>query len=278
MDDASSSSGTTATLAPLRVPTLPVPAQRSPVEPRRRPPPVARPIAPRSRRRRTGAVLAALALLLLALPTSAAPERPAAAAVRAYFFGDSLMAGTGASPVRPVMARVAAARLGWDVEVDAWGGTGWTTTGPSPGYPERLRRPGALTGRYDVVLLEGGTNDARVGSAPATVRAAVHEAVAEVRRRQPQAQVVIMGAYDPPGVLDLRRGVADAAVRAAADELDVPFFSPRSGRWPDGHAPQRFLSDDGLHPDEDGYGVLGEHLAAELTAAVARRDATGAAR
>jgi lysophospholipase L1-like esterase len=98
------------------------------------------------------------------------------------------------------------------------------------------------------------------------VRAAVHEAVAEVRRRQPLAQVVIMGAYDPPGVIDLLRGGADPTARAAADELGVPFFSPWSGRWPHGHAPERFLSADGLHPDEDGYGVMGQRLAVELAA------------
>lgn len=266
--------------ATATLPTALVPAQRRPAEARPLPPPVrSAPAAPPgSRRRRAGAALAALALLLLALPASAALERPAASGVRAYFFGDSLMTGTGASPTRPVMARVAAARLGWDVEVDAWGGTGWTTTGRSPGYLERLRQPGALSGRYDVVLLEGGTNDARVGSAPETVRAAVHEVVAEVRRRQPQAEIVIMGAYDPPGVLDLRRGVADAAVRTAADELGVPFFSPWSGRWPDGQAPERFLSADGLHPDEDGYGVLGERLADELAAVAQRQGWTGPGR
>jgi lysophospholipase L1-like esterase len=270
MDAATTSSRTPATLRARPVPAL-VPAQRSAVEPVPLPVPPAPTVRPQPRRRRAGALLAGLALLLLALPASAAPERPAATAVRAYFFGDSLMTGTGASPTRPVMARVAAARLGWDVEVDAWGGTGWTTTGRSPGYLERLRRPGALGGRYDLVLLEGGTNDARIGSAPATVRAAVHEVVAEVRRRQPQAQIVIMGAYDPPGVVDLRRGMADAAVRAAADELGVPFFSPWSGRWPHGHAPERFLSADGLHPDEDGYGVMGHRLAVELAAVSAGR-------
>ena len=136
---------------------------------------------------RTGGLLSALLLCVAGIPASAGPGAQDGSSVRAYFFGDSLMNGTGSSPRRPVMARVAAARLGWDVEVDAWGGTGYTTTGRSPGYLDRLKRPGALAGSYDVVLLEGGTNDARVRSTPEQVQAAVREVVAHVRDRQPTA-------------------------------------------------------------------------------------------
>lgn len=235
-----------------------LPQQRRPVD---QPLPVPTP----RRRLADRARLLVAALVLAALGGDAGPSPAADTTVRAYFFGDSLMAGTGTSPRRPLMAHVAADRLGWAVDVDGWGGTGWTTTGRSPGYLDRLRRPGALPGRYDVVLLEGGTNDARVGSSPVQVRAAVREVVAEVRRRQPSAAVVLMGAYDPPGVLDLRRGVADAAVAQAAAELGLPFFSPLSGGWHDGQPAERFLDDDGLHPDEWGYGVLGERLAAALS-------------
>ena len=76
------------------------------------------------RRERLAALVVAAGIGLSCIPASAGPVEAEAGSVRAYFFGDSLMAGTGASPRRPVMARMAAARLGWDVEVDAWGGTG----------------------------------------------------------------------------------------------------------------------------------------------------------
>ena len=215
-------------------------------------------------RERFGALVVALGIGLSCIPASAGPVEAEAGAVQAYFFGDSLMGGTGASPQRPVMARVAADRLGWDVDVDSWGGTGYTTTGRSPGYLERLQRPGALAGDYDVVLLEGGTNDARVGSDPVTIRAAVGSVVAEVQRRQPDAQIVLMGAYDPPGVVDLRRGVADDAVRDVAGELGLPFFSPWSQQWTRDQLPDRFLHPDALHPNTYGYGVMGLRLAEEL--------------
>jgi acyl-CoA thioesterase I len=252
-----------APLVPLPAPLVPLEAQRAAA--------VEAAATPAPGRRPARLLLAAVVLLLVPLLTgSTAAAVPADGAVRAYFFGDSIMSGTGASPIRPVMARVAADRLGWDVEVDGWGGTGYTTTGRSPGYLDRLRRPGALSGRYDVVLLEGGTNDARVGSTPGQIEAAVREVVAEVRRRQPQAQVVLMGAYDPPGSVDLRRSVADAVVRQVAVDLGLAFFSPLSGGWHTGQDPDRFLHADRLHPDEDGYAVMGERLAEELRAAVGR--------
>ncbi len=216
---------------------------------------------------RLGALLAALLLGLAGMPASAGPSAASASHVQAYFFGDSLMSGTGSSPRRPVMARVAAARLGWDVEVDAWGGTGYTTTGRSPGYLDRLKRPGALSGDYDVVLLEGGTNDARVRSTPAQVQAAVREVVAFVQERQPQARIVLMGAYDPPppGRVDRHRTTIDDAIEQVAGELGLPFFSPLTGGWTKGQ--KRFLHPDRLHPNERGYGVMGERLAADLARA-----------
>jgi lysophospholipase L1-like esterase len=214
---------------------------------------------------RLAALVGMLVLGLAGMPAAAGPPAVPDSQVSAYFFGDSLMAGTGANPRRPVMARVAAARLGWDVEIDAWGGTGYTTTGRSPGYLDRLRRPGALSGEYDVVLLEGGTNDARVRSTPAQVQAAVRDVVAHVQERQPRAQVVLMGAYDPPppGRVDPHRTTVDRAIEQVAAELGLPFFSPVSGGWTK-EQPPAFLHPDRLHPSTRGYGVMGSRLAAEL--------------
>lgn len=209
---------------------------------------------------------------LVGIPAAAGPSVAGTSEVSAYFFGDSLMSGTGSSPRRPVMARVAAARLGWQVEVDAWGGTGYTTTGTSPSYLDRLRQPGAMSGRYDVVLLEGGTNDARNADDPQAVRAAVHAVVNEVERRQPQAQVVLMGAYDPPppGTVDPRRSVVDRIVAEVAAERGLAFFSPISGGWSRGQ-PTWFLTEDRLHPTTRGYGLMGALLAGELSEARAGR-------
>jgi hypothetical protein len=82
-------------------------------------------------RRRTTRLLAATVLVVSAFALPAASSdahapRPAGS-VKALFFGDSLMNGTGAHPTRPVMARVVARQLGWDITDDAIAGTGYST-------------------------------------------------------------------------------------------------------------------------------------------------------
>jgi lysophospholipase L1-like esterase len=220
-------------------------------------------------RRTTVRLVAALSLLLTALALPAATSHanaPRPGQVRALFFGDSLMNGTGARPSRPIMARVAGRQLGWDVTVDAVGGTGYTTGGfRSRPYLERLSQPGVLSTPYDVVLLEGGTNDKAAD--PATMRRRTADTVRYVRSRLPTAQIVLMGAYNPIGrKYDARRVTIDAVIRTVAVEQSLPYFSPISGRWTKGQG-RRFLCPDGLHPSAYGYGVMAAHLTAALRAA-----------
>ena len=206
-----------------------------------------------------------LVLSLFVLPAAAsnatAPTGPHT--VRALFFGDSIMNGTGARPTRPVMARVAARALGWDVTVDAFGGTGYTTGG-SRGTPylHRLSKPGVLNPSYDVVVLEGGTNDRQADLA--TMHARTTETVQYVRSRLPKAKIVLMGAFNPRGKrYDARRNAIDGVIRTVAQEQSLPFFSPIAGGWMKGQG-RRFLSSDGLHPSTYGYGVMGARLTAAL--------------
>jgi lysophospholipase L1-like esterase len=222
-----------------------------------------------ARRRTATRFVAAVALLVgaFALPgaTSNANAPAPSGQVRALFFGDSLMNGTGARPSRPIMARVAARQLGWDITVDAFGGTGYTTGG-SRGRPylERLSKPGVLSKGYDVVLLEGGTNDKAAD--PATMHERTVEVVRYVRSRLPTATIVLMGAYNPMGrKYDARRVPIDAVIHTVAVEESLLYFSPISGRWTKGQG-ARFLCPDGLHPSAYGYGVMGAKLIAAMRA------------
>lgn len=221
-------------------------------------------------RRTTVRLLPVLVLLLslFGLPAASsnanAPVGPHT--TRALFFGDSLMTGTGVRPTRPVMARVAARALGWDVTVDSFGGTGYTTGGTrGKPYLTRLSQSGVLSVPYDVVLLEGGTNDR--GADPLVMHARATETVQYVRQRLPGTKVVVMGAFNPKGRRsDPRRVEIDSVLRTVAAEQSVPFFSPISGNWTGGQG-ARFLSADGLHPSAYGYGVMGAKLVASLRAA-----------
>lgn len=220
--------------------------------------------------RARGRVACLLLLPLLLLPSAVADATgpPAPSSVRALFFGDSLMNGTGARPVRPVMARVAARALGWDVTVNAFGGTGFTTGGRNgERFLTRLQAPGVLDPSYDVVVLAGGTNDRSADVATVRVQAVL--AIAYVQQRLPRAHVVLMGAFNPTGRgFDRRRERVDLALREAARERSVPFFSPISQRWMSGQG-NRVLSPDGLHPSTYGYGVMGWRLAGALRTALA---------
>lgn len=218
-------------------------------------------------RRTTRLAALALAATALALPATSvanAPNRPAH--VHALFFGDSLMRGIGTHPVRPVMARVVARQLGWEVTVDAVPGTGYTTGGArSQPYLARLSRPGVLSTPYDVVLLEGGTNDKDAD--PATMRERTTETVRYVRSRLPTAQIVLMGAYNPMGrKYDARRVTIDAVIRTVAVAEGLAYVSPISGQWTRGQG-SRFLCHDGLHPSTYGYGVMAARLSTALRAA-----------
>ena len=220
--------------------------------------------------RATARLVAALALLLAAVALPAATSSAHASLhrgqLRALFFGDSLMNGTGAHPSRPILARVVARRLGWTITVDAVGGTGYTTGGDrSRPYLERLSKPGLLSTPYDVVLLEGGTNDRAADAA--TMHLRTTETVRYVRSRLPTARIVLMGAYNPSGRgYDARRVTIDAVIRAVAVEQSLAYFSPIAGLWTKGQG-RRFLCPDGLHPSAYGYGVLAAHLTAALRAA-----------
>jgi lysophospholipase L1-like esterase len=122
-----------------------------------------------------------------------------------------------------------------------------------------------LSTPYDVVLIEGGTNDKAAD--PATMRERTTATVSYVRSRLPTAKIVLMGAYNPPGRrYDARRVTIDAVIRSVAIEQSLPYFSPISGRWTKGQG-KRFLCADGLHPSTYGYGVMGARLVAALRAA-----------
>jgi lysophospholipase L1-like esterase len=210
--------------------------------------------------RRFGWLLAAV-LLLGALPGAGNPEAEAGGP-RALFFGDSLMAGTGAEPRRPVQALEASRLLGWSPTVDAVGGTGFTTGGTrGRPYPDRLRTSRLLDQRFDVVVLEGGTNDAHHGSVQRLRQSAGH-ALDVLRRRQATARVIVLGAFTPAGPPSPRHLEIDRILREVAKSRSVEYVSQvRYGSI----AGPGFYTGDSWHPTTAGYAVMGRDLARALS-------------
>ena len=176
---------------------------------------------------------------------------------RVLFFGDSLVEGVGSDPRGPVLAWTASGLLHWTPVVDGWGGTGYTTGGRrGRTYGYRLAHDGVLRRSY-VVVLEGGTNDARYGSLPALQRAAL-AVVDQVRRAQPRARIVLLGVYAPPHVQQAPYRRVDVLLRRVADLRGLTYVGQLGLHGLD------LLSADNFHPSTAGYERMGSALAARL--------------
>jgi lysophospholipase L1-like esterase len=204
-------------------------------------------------------------------PTSAAPSptAPAADGPTLAFLGDSLTVGVGAPPERGY-AWQTAERLGWPIAlVEGVSGSGFLAPGLGDPMPDRV--PAIVAAQPDVVVVAGGTNDVFWGFPPADVGRAATDLLAELRAGLPDAAVVVLGplptSFDAVDAPDpTREAVRAAAEAAGVDYLDagalVRAAVTDAVQW-DG-----YISEDGLHPNELGYGVLADALAAEIGALV----------
>ena len=201
-------------------------------------------------------------LLVSVLPGSDRSEA-VSSPPQVLFFGDSLIAGYGNGPRRPVQVLEASRLLGWAPTIDAKSGSGFTTGGRSGRpYPERLRNSRLLDRRFDVVVLEGGTNDAHHGSLERLHDSALL-AIDLVRRRQPAARLVLLGAFTPAGPPPPRYLAVDRILREVAQSRSVEYVSQAHYGASAGPG---FYSADGWHPTAIGYGLMARDLARALHA------------
>ena len=184
---------------------------------------------------------------------SAGGER---APTRAVFLGDSY---TVASGIGTGYASRTAAAMGWTPVLEAAGGTGYVAAGDGTVGPYAGRVDEVVADDPDVLLVQGSTND--VGSPVAAVAEAADELYAELARRLPGAQVVVLGPLAPPGVdragvLAVRDALADAA-----DDAGIPYIDPIADGW---LTPADGLYGDPIHPNEAGHAELADDLAEAL--------------
>jgi len=195
----------------------------------------------------------------------AAAEDAAAAAeaarVDALFFGDSVAFGTGRdSDGDPSAAQVAADQRGWTATVSGHPGTGYAT---ASGSEDRftVTFPEAASGRdFDVIVIEGSSNDAGVRAANLAV--AVDEVLRAARDLHPNAAIVLIGPYSPSGSgYEEQRDV----LAAKAVEFGVPFIDSIEAAWlPD--RPERLA--DAYRPNTAGHAAPGGLWAGALRAAL----------
>ncbi|HEX2312846.1 MAG TPA: SGNH/GDSL hydrolase family protein [Thermomonospora sp.] len=223
-------------------------------------------------------VLAALVLLCgcsgTQTPAARKSPRPKAEPVRphapvVFMLGDSYTAGIPSVPPEETYAAETARRLGWQVVIAGYAGTGFVARGRvGKDFAALFHAQLAWRPAPDMVVVSGGHNDRYP---PARVRGAADRLLRDIRTRWPRSQVVLMGPLwggDPPQRALLIRDV----LRDAARTHQVPFVDPLAGRWITGHIrrdtgnARRYILRDGTHPNAAGNRYLADRLVTELRA------------
>jgi lysophospholipase L1-like esterase len=195
------------------------------------------------------------------------PGRPEGAPV-VMVLGDSYTVGIKATPPEATYAAETARRLGWQIIIAGYAGTGFVAPGRvgksfSMSYEEELAwRPAP-----DMVMVVGGHNDR--GQDPLMVAAYARELLTKIRTRWPHTTVVLTGPMwggdPPPAGLEIRDALKDVA-----SELRLPFIDPLAERWITGDIHHQrgnaglYIRADGIHPNPAGNRYFADRLVADL--------------
>lgn len=172
----------------------------------------------------------------------------------AFFLGDSYTTGFGLPDPGEGFAYGLADLEGWNATVEGFPGTGYATQGPCGGnaFIQRLAR---LPADADVVIIEGGLNDAIFGVPPATLAADASGLLAAVRMAAPDARIVVLGAADVLPEARSRVLAANAALRAVASDAGATYVDL---------ADLEFTTTDGKHPTVAGHALIAEAVSDAL--------------
>jgi len=181
-----------------------------------------------------------------------APDPLPASAPLAIFLGDSYTDGYGGNTSLGYAYRSGWAK-GWNVRIDALGGTGFLNRVGKATYAQRL--PAVLAQHPKIVVLAGGINDygnftnARIESAARALFAKVHAS---------GARLFVLSPWEPPKLqiasyADLVARIGRAARANGAGYIDTSTWL----------TPQ-LMSPDGIHPNERGYRTIARKLALRL--------------
>ena len=110
------------------------------------------------------------------------------------FFGTSLTAGYGLDPEQafPSLIEKKAVAEGLPIKAVNGGLSGETTAGAARRIDWVLRTPA------DLVVVEGGANDALRGLSPDAARTNLEQLIAAIRRKQPRAKIALVQMEAPP--------------------------------------------------------------------------------
>jgi len=181
------------------------------------------------------------------------------------FFGTSLTAGYGLDPEQafPSLIEKKAVADGLPIKVVNGGLSGETTAGAARRIDWVLRTPA------DLVVVEGGANDALRGLSPDAARANLEQVIATIRRKQPRAKIVLVQMEAPPNYGTTYTRNFRAIYADVARKENVPLLPFLLG----GVAGiSRLNQADGVHPNLAGERIVADNLWKALKPIVARLD------
>ncbi len=202
---------------------------------------------------------------------SAAGETTTAATVESVrkpvvlFFGTSLTAGLGLDPEQafPLLIEKKAQTEGVPIKVVNAGLSGETTAGAARRIGWVLRTP------VDLVVIEGGANDALRGLSPDAARSNLEQVIAAVRQKQPAAKIVLVQMEAPPNFGSAYTHSFSAIYRDIAKREGIPlipFLLNGVAGIP------RLNQADGIHPNLAGERIVADNVWSALKPIVAQLD------
>jgi acyl-CoA thioesterase I len=181
------------------------------------------------------------------------------------FFGTSLTAGYGLDPEQafPSLIEKKAQAEGMPIKAVNGGLSGETTAGAARRIDWVLRTPA------DLVVVEGGANDALRGLSPDAARTNLEQVIATIRQKQPRAKIVLIQMEAPPNYGATYTRSFRAIYADVARKENVPLLPFLLG----GVAGiSRLNQADGLHPNLAGERIVADNLWKALKPIVARLD------
>ncbi|WP_170854050.1 SGNH/GDSL hydrolase family protein [Microlunatus flavus] len=188
------------------------------------------------------------------------PDRP-----KVLLLGDSYTKGIGASTRTKGYAYQVAEPLGWDLTVDGKSGTGYIdpSADGADTFAERMwNHPhGAADVPYDLVVIQGGSNDRKYTQAEVAGR--INLTIRTSRRLWPQAQIILMGPINPWANVAEYAMVNDKLTTAAAangilsiDPIGEQWFVPGDG--------QQYANLENGHPNDAGHELMARRFVADV--------------
>jgi acyl-CoA thioesterase-1 len=183
------------------------------------------------------------------------------------FFGTSLTAGYGLDPEQafPSLIEKKARAEGLPIKAVNGGLSGETTAGAARRIDWVLRTPA------DLVVVEGGANDALRGLSPDAARANLEQVIAAIRLKQPQAKIALIQMEAPPNYGATYTRSFRTIYTDISRKENVPLLPFLLG----GVAGISSLNQaDGVHPNLAGERIVADNLWKALKPIVAQLDRT----